>query len=139
MTTVELRAAIEVSRAALIRAIQSLSERDFAAELAPSEPIVLVLAALAPAEREAVNRAREAVGAVTRLLSSERGSRTWPVPPQVIHDLSGARHETLSFLDSLDGGTFLSGAKQAALDALQDVSAREMAAAVRIEARPQSS
>jgi hypothetical protein len=101
VTADELRAALEASRTALLAAIQGLTDRDFSAEVAEGETVITTLAALAASEREAVRVAREAVGAPPRPLPSTGGARlTRAIPPQVVHDLAGARHETMLFLEN---------------------------------------
>src|SRR5438067_12665214 len=102
MTVEELRAELEASHAALLAAAGTLTDRDFATALADGTTIIAVLAALAPAEREAVRLAREVTGAPARPLPASDVPRTCALPPQVLHDLAGARYETLLFLDVLD-------------------------------------
>jgi len=97
-----LRQRLEQSRAELIAALQGVTERDFATEIGDGVTVVARLAMLAPAEREAVRDARRAVGAPDRPLPSAGASASTRVtPPQVVHDLAGARYETLLFLDEL--------------------------------------
>ena len=140
MPATDLRERLQSSRRALLDAMKGLTEQDFAAEIAGAQGATVAdyLAALAPAERDAVRRAREAVGAPPRPLPP-RGRRERVLPPQVIHDLAGARHETMLFLDALDapdgsspatepGGDGDDGAR-ALLDAVAD---REQAAAARL-------
>jgi hypothetical protein len=100
MNIAAVRERLEGSRATLLAAIEGLTERDFAAELEPGLTVVGALAALAPAEREAVREARLAVGAPERPLPTGGAAATArAIPPQVVHDLAGARYETILFLD----------------------------------------
>ena len=93
---VALRAALDASRAALLASIGTLAERDFASSLPSGETVVAALAELAPpgagrGEGRSC-RHRRACAAPPR----RRRDRRWraPLPPQVIHDLAGARYET---------------------------------------------
>ncbi|MSQ36236.1 MAG: hypothetical protein EXR63_03730 [Dehalococcoidia bacterium] len=135
-----LTASLDAGRAALLAALGQLGERDFALELAPGETVIGALAALAPAERGAVAEARAAAGLPPRPLASSPGPRARPTPPQVVHDLAGARHETLRLLAELAAtprperaGTALLAAS---LAALAGVAARELGLAARIAGRP---
>jgi hypothetical protein len=127
----ELRAALDASRAALLAAILGLTDRDFAAELAEGESIIGLLAGLAAGEREAVRLAREAAGADPRPLPTTGGPRlSRAIPPQVVHDLAGARHETMLFLEAHAPDA---GERITAL--LTAIAEREHAAAQRIAER----
>lgn len=142
----ELTASLDAGRAALLAALGALGERDFALELAPGETVIAALAALAPAERSAVAEARVAAGLPPRPLASNPGPRARPTPPQVVHDLAGARHETLRLLTELAATTAGSAPAEAAtplpltpsLAALAGVAARERDLAGRIEGRPRA-
>lgn len=128
------RTLLEQSRAALLAALEGVTERDFTAELEPGTTMIAALAALAPAEREAVRDARVAIGAPERPLPAGGASVTGrATPPQVVHDLAGARYETLLFLDYLEGAQRPpDGAIAAALEA---IAAREAAVSGQIAAR----
>ena len=119
-----LRARIEASRAALLEAIARLTEQDFAAEVEPGLSVAGLLAALAAAERDAA-RAAPPAGGVTR---ANPGS---VLAPQAIHDLAGARFETLRTLDAVAGGEL----PDAAVAALAAVAEREEAATERIRGK----
>ena len=133
MTTEEVRAALEASREALLSAIRGLTERDFAAELGDGESVLVALLLLARAERDAVRSALGAAGAASRPLP-RRVRQSRPVPPQVIHDLAGARYETLFFLDTLDSGNSAAAKDVGILRVLSEVATREQAVAARISA-----
>jgi hypothetical protein len=97
-----LRAALEVSRAALLDAIGTLAERDFASSRPSGKTVVATLATLAPRERDAIHVARAAIGAPERhRLGGGEAANARALPPQVVHDLAGARYETLLFIDSV--------------------------------------
>jgi hypothetical protein len=116
-----LRARLAASRSALLHALEGITEREFAAELEPGRSVVRALAELAAAERGDVARARGAAGA-TRIPEK-------PLPPQVIHDLAGARYRT----ETLVGAP--GGVEAVALAALvEGIAAREEVMAARIEA-----
>ena len=51
MSVAGLRQRLEQSRAALLSALEGLTDRDFAAEIEPDVTVVGALAVLAPAER----------------------------------------------------------------------------------------
>lgn len=122
-------------RRALLEALRELTEQDFAAAF-EGTTVVVRLAALATAERQAVRRAREAVGAEPRPVPPT-GERERVLPPQVIHDLAGARHETLLFLGAIDDRALQAeagGDRVARL--LEALAEREAAAAAGIAARP---
>lgn len=135
MQTDELRAGLAQSRAALLSALEGLTERDFAASTGGATVLGL-LSALAPAEREAVQRAREAAGAARRP-SPQRAERSRPLAPQIVHDMAGARYETMLLLDLLEAST--DDEKPSAADhvrsLLAGVAERERATAERIAAR----
>ena len=99
--TDEFRATLEASRQALLAALEGLGDRDFTTTLPDGTTIIGLLAALAAQEREAVRLAREAVGAEARPLPTTGGPRlSRAIPPQVVHDLAGARHETMLLIDA---------------------------------------
>jgi len=115
-----------------------LTERDFAHEVDGST-ITQLLAAVAPSERDAVRRVRTALRLDPRPLPPSReGGRV--LPPQVVHDLAGARYETLLLLDALatSGDDALQtdvGGGVLAADVLRQVAAHDIETARRIEAR----
>ncbi|TAK75390.1 MAG: hypothetical protein EPO16_09060 [Dehalococcoidia bacterium] len=90
----DLAARLEVARRALLGAMEGLTERDFATDLGEGETVVRLLANLAAAEHQAVG---EAGGT-----SSQRGPAEKPLPPQVVHDLAGARYRILRCVDDDD-------------------------------------
>lgn len=128
----DLRARLDASRAALLDAVRGLTERDFAASLG-DETVVDALAVLAREEREAVRLARAAAGAETRPLPVGGRGAGRPLPPQVVHDLAGARYETELLLDWL--ATATTAAVEASRGPLEAVEARETAVAARIAGR----
>ena len=99
MTLDELRQALAGARAALLEAMSGLTERDFAQEV-DGATLTQWLAALAPAERDAVRRTRHALGLEERVLPTGREAAR-VLPPQVVHDLAGARYETLLVLEAI--------------------------------------
>lgn len=135
-TTPHLLARLGASRAALLAALEGLTDREFGTEIEPGLTVIAALARLAPAEREAVDAARAAAGLPPRPRPIAAGALlTRAVPPQVIHDLAGARHETLTFLARLSAPS-APGRHEAALGLLDAVAAREEAAARRIGTVP---
>ena len=129
----DLRARLDASRAALLDAVRGLTERDFSAEIGAGETVADALAALARGEREAVHAARAASGAPARPLPVGKAVAGRPLPPQVVHDLAGARYETELLLDWLvEAATVPSEAVRSALDGIE---ARETAVARRIDDR----
>ncbi len=140
MTTApDLRTRLEGSRAALLLALEGLTDREFGAEIQPGVTVIGVLARLAPAERAAVDAARVAAGMPPHSGPIAAGALlTRAVPPQVIHDLAGARHGTLTFIEGLQpehlGSTTPDG--QSALALLAAIVEREEAAAHQIAALP---
>lgn len=135
MNVSAIRERLESSRAALLAALEGVTERDFAAELAPGMTVVAKLATLAPAEREAIREARLAVGAPERPLpgAGANVSRR-ATPPQVVHDLAGARYETSLFLELLDAMPADSGQDELAT-LLQGIHEREIAVAEAVRGR----
>jgi hypothetical protein len=137
VTADELRTSLDASRAALLAAIEGLTDRDFAAEISSGETIIGLLSALAVDEREAIRLARQAVGAEPRPLPTTGGPRlSRAIPPQVVHNLAGARHETLLFIDTHGDSLMRDGAGGEATlhPLLTTVVERERAAAERIAA-----
>ena len=88
---------LERSRAALLHALAERTEQDFARVLDPEDGETLgrALAALARAERADLATARSEE-------TPQRELPEKPLPPQVTHDLAGARHQTLVQLEALD-------------------------------------
>jgi hypothetical protein len=120
-----LRADLERSRATLLEAIARLTEADFGRELAPGLSVLGLLDRLGREERVAVAEARAAAGLPERPSGGARMPSE--MPPQVIHDLAGARHETLRLLDELA----VEGVSQA-VPAVRSIVERESQAAARI-------
>lgn len=133
-----IRERLERSRAALLSALEGVTERDFAAEVGPGLTVVAALATLAPDERESIREARRVVAAPDRPRPSGGASATArATPPQVVHDLAGARYETLLFLDMLSQRQPISEAEEETVQALLiAVCDRETAAAEQVRARP---
>ena len=125
-----LRARLEASRTALLEAIARLTEQDFAAELEPGLSVAGLLASLAAAERDAVEAVRDAAARTAR--SATRATRSSALAPQAIHDLAGARFETLRALAAIEGAA---GSEEAAIGSLVPVAEREEAAAEGIGAK----
>ena len=97
----DLRARLERSRAQLLEALAQLTEQDFASEIEEGRSVLDLLADLAPAERSAAAQARAAAGLPARA-TPPAATRRSLLAPQVIHDLAGARHETLLALAELE-------------------------------------
>jgi hypothetical protein len=93
-----LVARLDRSRSALLEALTERTEADFARALGGpfgDDTLGRALAALAQAERADLAQARAEV-------VSQRELPEKPLPPQVTHDLAGARHQTLAGLETLD-------------------------------------
>lgn len=117
-----LRERLEASRAALLAALEGVTERDFATNLGDGVTVVRLLARLAAEERADAARLR---GEPAEVVVPER-----PLPPQVVHALAGARYQALQALD-------LPGLEAEAAEALvAGIEAREAAAAERVRSRP---
>ena len=127
-----LRARLERSRGALLAALGRLTEVDFAAEVEPGLSVTALLAGLAPAERAAIAKARRAAGAAPRPQPAASAARDSALPPQVIHDLAGARHETVLFLDAVVADP---PAEDIPWGSLETIAEREEAVAERIRGR----
>lgn len=121
-----LRARLDASRTSLLDAIARLTEQDFATDLGDGQSVVALLAALAAEEREA---AAEVGGEAVVLPGRES---TASLAPQAVHDLAGARFETLRVLDAVEGSA---EPDDAALAAVTATAEREEAAAERIRER----
>lgn len=134
----ESRARLAASRAALLEAVGGLTERDFVAPLGDAT-IIEVLAALAREERQTVQGARVAASAPTRPLPAGSGGEGGrPLPPQIIHDLAGARYETELLLDWL-AASGMEASFEAVRGALEGIERREAETAARIQAREANS
>ena len=79
-----LTARLDAARQGLLGALEGLTERDFAADLGDGQTVVRFLANLAAAEHGAVV---EAGGSGAHGAPPDK-----PLPPQVVHDLAGARY-----------------------------------------------
>lgn len=113
---------LETARGTLMGALEGLTERDFATDLGGGETLVRMLANLAGAEHRAVS---EAGGTGVHSAPPEK-----PLPPQVVHDLAGARYRMLRAIDAPE-------AVEARVTALVDQVERLEAEAVeRIRNRP---
>ena len=121
-----LRARLDASRASLLDAIARLTEQDFASDLGDGKSVVGTLAALAADEREAA----AGVGGEAVILPGRESTAS--LAPQAIHDLAGARFETLRVLDAVEGSA---EPEEAALAAISATAEREEGAAARIRAR----
>ncbi len=121
-----LRARLEASRTSLLDAIARLTEQDFATDLGDGQSVVALLAALAADEREAA----AAVGGEAVVLPGRESTAS--LAPQAVHDLAGARFETLRVLDAVEGSA---EPDDAALAAISATAEREEAAAGRIRER----
>ena len=109
---------LERSRAALIEALVDRTEQDFTRPLGDGEETLgHALAALALAERVDLAVARSE-------LPPDRELPERPLPPQVTHDLAGARHQTVSHLTELEDA--------AAHALVEAITARESALVARI-------
>lgn len=118
----DLAARLEVARRALLGALEGLTERDFATDLGGGETVVRLLASLAAAEHQAVVTAGGT--------SPQRRPAEKPLPPQVVHDLAGARYRILRCVDADD-------ADEAHVRTLvAEVERLEAAAVMRIRERP---
>ena len=138
MTLDELRQSLAAARTTLLEAMGGLTERDFAQEV-DGATLTQRLAALAPAERDAVRLTRGALGLAERTLPSGREAGR-VLPPQVVHDLAGARYETLLLLEAI--GELDQSALERSVDGgrsvgsvLETVAEQDLEAARRIAAR----
>lgn len=125
----ELRERLERSRAALLEALASLTERDFASEIEDGRSVLDLLAELAPAEL-----ADAAAAAGTSGIGGEAAGRRRDamMAPQLVHDLAGARRRTLLALAAIEAA---GGGEGDPLAALHAVAEREEQAAAAIRAR----
>ena len=127
----ELRARLDRSRATLLEMLGNLTERDFASEIEEGRSVLDLLAALAPAERVSAVSALPG-GAEPGEEASARRRRDAMLPPQVVHDLSGARRQTLIALDAIEAA---GGREGDPLAELRTIAEREEQAAEAIRAR----
>lgn len=118
--TTVLEARLNAARAALLDALEGLTERDFATDLGGGETLVRMLARVASEEITATARA---TGVPVEARVPEK-----PLPPQVVHELAGARYRARLAL------AVLTPADAEALVAT--IEALEMAAAERVRTRP---
>lgn len=117
-----LAARLDIARQGLLGALEGLTERDFAADLGDGQTVVRFLANLAALEHRAVV---EAGGSGTHGAPPEK-----PLPPQVVHDLAGARYRIQRTLDAPE-------AEAARVTSLvTEVERLEAAAVERIRNRP---
>lgn len=121
-----LRARLETSRSALLDAIARLTEQDFASDLGDGQSVVETLADLAAGERATAAE----VGGEAAVLPGRESTAS--LAPQAVHDLAGARFETLRVLDAIEGSD---ESADAALAAIAATAGREEAAAGRIRER----
>lgn len=122
-----LRERLERSRSALLEALASLTERDFASEIEDGRSVLDLLAELAPAE---LADAAAAAGASDEAAAGRR--RDAMMAPQLVHDLAGARRRTLLALAAIEAA---GGGEADPLAALHAVAEREEQAADAIRAR----
>jgi len=110
MTKEELRRRLDETRKQLLDAISQLTEEQMYRRVETGEwSVAEILAHLPNAERWLRSQAeaiRQREGARIRFLSEQErqesaGQARRMVPPQIIHDLIGARWQTRKFLDSL--------------------------------------
>lgn len=125
-----LRERLERSRAALLEALESLTERDFASEIEEGRSVLDLLAELAPAELADAAAAAGASGGRDEAAAARR--RDAMMAPQMVHDLAGARRRTLLALDAIEAAGGGEGDPPAALRAVAE---REEQAAAAIRAR----
>ncbi|MDA1146462.1 MAG: hypothetical protein O3A76_07510 [Chloroflexi bacterium] len=126
----ELSAPLTASRAALLGALTERTEQDFARPLGGAtgeETLGRALAALAAAERADVAATRAATEGSSAAPAVARELPERPLPPQVTHDLAGARHQTLTALGTIED-------RDAAARLVSAISERESALAARIVA-----
>lgn len=117
----ELHARLDASRAVLVEALQSVTDREYMSDLG-GETIVQLLARIAAEERTA---AAQASGSAYAPRTVEK-----PMPPQVVHALAGARYQTRRYVDSAEA---TEGVARTLVEAAEG---REREAVARINARP---
>lgn len=125
-----LRERLERSRAALLEALASLTERDFASEIEDGRSVLDLLAELAPAELADAAAAAGTTGVRDEAVAGRR--RDAMMAPQLVHDLAGARRRTLLALAAIEAA---GGGEGDPLAALRAVAEREEQAAAAIRAR----
>ena len=126
-----LRERLGRSRAALLEALASLTERDFASEIEEGRSVLDLLGELAPAEL-ADAAAAEAGTAGGGDEASAGRRRDAMMAPQLVHELAGARRRTLLALDAIEAA---GGGEGDPLAALSAVAGRQEQAAAAIRAR----
>jgi len=125
-----LRERLERSRAALLEALASLTERDFASEIEDGRSVLDLLAELAPAELADAAATAGSSGVGGEAAGGRR--RDAMMAPQMVHDLAGARRRTLLALAAIEAA---GGGDSDPLAALSAVAEREEQAAAAIRAR----
>ena len=125
-----LRERLERSRSALLEALASLTERDFASEIEEGRSVLDLLAELAPAELADAAAAAGASGVRDTAAAGRR--RDSMMAPQLVHDLAGARRRTLLALAAIEAAGDAEGGPPTALRAVAE---REEQAAAAIRAR----
>ncbi len=126
-----LRERLERSRATLLEALASLTERDFASEIEDGRSVLDLLAELAPAELADAAAAAAGTAGVRDVAVAGR-RRDAMMAPQMVHDLAGARRRTLLALAAIEAA---GGGEDDPLAALRAVAEREEQAAAAIRAR----
>lgn len=126
----ELRARLDRSRTALLEMLANLTERDFASEIEDGRSVLDLLASLAPAERVSAASALPGGTEAAHEASARRRGGAM-LPPQVIHDLSGARRRTLIALDRIEAA---GGVEDDSLEEFRAIAEREEQAAAAIRA-----
>ncbi len=126
-----LRERLEGSRAALLEALASLTERDFASEIEEGRSVLDLLGELAPAELADAAAAAAGTAGVREEASAGRRRDTM-MAPQLVHELAGARRRTLLALAAIEAA---GGAEGDSLAAPSAVAEREEQAAAAIRAR----
>ncbi len=91
--TAALEARLDAARAALLAALEGLTERDFATDLGGGETLVRMLARVASEEIVATARM---TGVPVEARVPEK-----PLPPQAVHELAGARYRARLALAAL--------------------------------------
>jgi hypothetical protein len=89
----------------LLEALALLTEQDFISEIEKGHKFIDSLAALAPAERAITAAVRASVG-LDPLSGPSAATHHLEHPPQIVHDLAGARYATLKTLTELASEEF---------------------------------
>jgi hypothetical protein len=136
----DMRTELDAARAALLEAVTGLTDRDFASPRAVDggeDTVLGLLVTLAGAERELASEARAAGDLAARPVLGSGGTRAARVlPPQVMHDLAGARHELRLVLDELGTEGVTVEGRDAALALLGEAARLERATATSIASGP---